>query len=213
MTNRTKKMLAVSLTTFVLIFMAAVSASALGYGDKITAWVNKHLPAKFTALTPKAQVESPIPVQVSLQNTAPLTQNSAPQFSAQQAIEIVQAKFPRSAVKGAPEMVDYNGVLAYEVQLSSGKVYVDVNQGNILSPMRAAAAVDNSHNSIRSNETNLVESRAEKPIRLDDKFNGDEERNSHDGKYREHKYREQGERHENEQHHDKRSEEEDEHHG
>lgn len=208
MTNRTKKMLTVSLTTFVLIFMAAVSASVLGYGDKITTWVNQHLPAKFTSVTPKTQIESPVPAQVSLQNPTTVTHNTAPQFSVQQAIDIVHAKFPRSTVKGVPEAVDYNGVLAYELQLNNGKVYVDVSQGTILSPIRAATAAENPQNSIRKDEPNLVESRAEKTIRLDEKFSSDGERNPLERTDREHE-----KRYENNQHREKHSEQEDEHHG
>lgn len=60
--------------------------------------------------------------------------NSAPgvAISAQRALEIAQASTPGAVAQRLPELVSFQGVIAYEVAFNTGMVYVDANTGAVL---------------------------------------------------------------------------------
>lgn len=60
-------------------------------------------------------------------------------FSAQQAVVMAQQKFSQEHVDALPELVNYNGTLAYELVLKQGKVYVDASTGQWLNLQRSAS--------------------------------------------------------------------------
>ncbi len=85
-----------------------------------------------TAATAQAQV-APLPVQVPTQ--APAAGDTAAQaaLSPDVAAQIALNVAPGASVTRTPELVSYNGTVAYEVLLDQGKVYVDANNGKVLS--------------------------------------------------------------------------------
>lgn len=60
--------------------------------------------------------------------------NSAPgvAISAQRALEIAQASTPGAVAQRLPELVNFQGAIAYEVAFNTGMVYVDANTGAVL---------------------------------------------------------------------------------
>ena len=53
-------------------------------------------------------------------------------FSLQQAVQIALQTAPGSVLLQPPELVDFQGIVAYEVVLDNGTVYIDANTGEIL---------------------------------------------------------------------------------
>lgn len=53
-------------------------------------------------------------------------------LSPQRALEIALAAAPGTVAQRMPELVDYQGAIAYEVLLNAGPIYVDANSGVIL---------------------------------------------------------------------------------
>lgn len=71
----------------------------------------------------------------------PLTQspsaNPSPlaALTATQATALAQQDAPNSVLQGSPELVNYNGTVAYEVLLDSGATYIDASVGTVLNPV------------------------------------------------------------------------------
>ena len=105
MSQNKTKWLAGGLSVFGLVFMGGVATLILRVAD--------------------APVEPVAAVKV--QTTQP-----AVVFSAQQVTAMVRKQFPQERVVAAPELVDYNGTVAYEFALKQGKVYVDAGTGQWL---------------------------------------------------------------------------------
>ncbi len=53
-------------------------------------------------------------------------------ISAQRALEIAQASAPGAVAQRLPELVNFQGAIAYEVAFNTGMVYVDANSGAVL---------------------------------------------------------------------------------
>ncbi len=85
-----------------------------------------------TAASAQAQV-APVPAQVPAQ--APAAGDTAVQaaLSPDVAAQIALNVAPGASVTKTPELVSYNGTVAYEVLLDQGTVYVDANNGKVLS--------------------------------------------------------------------------------
>ncbi|MBK9714018.1 MAG: PepSY domain-containing protein [Kouleothrix sp.] len=75
--------------------------------------------------------------QASQSPSAPASQAYA--VSRDIAVAIGQAAAPGAALAKPPELVDFQGVVAYEVVLDRGSVYVDANTGQVLYNGAAAA--------------------------------------------------------------------------
>lgn len=54
-------------------------------------------------------------------------------LSSGQAAKVALQLVPNAAVQGTPELVDFQGKVAYEVLLDQGVIYVDANKGTVLS--------------------------------------------------------------------------------
>ena len=71
----------------------------------------------------------------------PLTQspfaNPSPlaALTATQATALAQQDAPNSVLQASPELVNYNGTVAYEVLLDSGATYIDASVGTVLNPV------------------------------------------------------------------------------
>ncbi len=55
-------------------------------------------------------------------------------ISAKQATTIAQQDVPYSVLQAQPELVNYDGTVAYEVLLDSGTTYIDASVGTVLNP-------------------------------------------------------------------------------
>ncbi|WP_223193251.1 MULTISPECIES: PepSY domain-containing protein [Psychrobacter] len=55
-------------------------------------------------------------------------------ISAKQATTIAQQDAPYSVLQAQPELVNYDGTVAYEVLLDSGTTYIDARVGTVLNP-------------------------------------------------------------------------------
>lgn len=58
-------------------------------------------------------------------------------LTATQATTLAQQDAPNSVLQGSPELVNYNGTVAYEVLLDSGATYIDASLGTVLNPAAA----------------------------------------------------------------------------
>ena len=73
--------------------------------------------------------------------TNPLTQSLSAQQSslaaltAAQATALAKQDAPDAILQATPELVNYNGTVAYEVILDSGATYIDANLGAVLNPV------------------------------------------------------------------------------
>lgn len=55
-------------------------------------------------------------------------------LTAQQAADYAQRHLPNTKLLAVPELVNYQGTVAYEVRLDSGLAYIDANFGELLNP-------------------------------------------------------------------------------
>lgn len=125
MNQRLALLLAGALTAFLLVLMGSVAS------------VLVVLPGIF----PQAQAQTEVNAQPQLNaqfQTAPIAQpvgvsnQVTVKLTPQQAARIAQTTAPRARLSGTPELVNYNGTLAYEVVLDRGTLYVDANNGTVL---------------------------------------------------------------------------------
>lgn len=76
------------------------------------------------------------------QNTA-IEPLSAAMLTSDQAIALAKQNLPNSTLQATPELVNYNGAVAYEVRLDTNTTYIDANLGSILNPVNISAAFVN----------------------------------------------------------------------
>ncbi|MGO2621860.1 MAG: PepSY domain-containing protein [Psychrobacter sp.] len=76
------------------------------------------------------------------QNTA-IEPLSAAMLTSDQAIALAKQNLPNSTLQATPELVNYNGAVAYEVRLDTNTTYIDANLGSILNPVNTSAAFVN----------------------------------------------------------------------
>lgn len=71
--------------------------------------------------------------------TNPLSQStqtsSLAALTAEQATALAKQKAPDAILQATPELINYNGTVAYEVLLDSGPSYIDANLGAVLNPV------------------------------------------------------------------------------
>lgn len=125
MSQRTAFILAAALTAFVLVMLGAVAAhiGLVGQADAAAA---------ATLPLPPAPQSSADPPSIQPQPDTPIATIS-PDLAATIALNLL----PDASVLRTPELVDFQGTLAYEVVLDRGTVYVDATNGRILNnPVR-----------------------------------------------------------------------------
>ncbi|MGP4906934.1 PepSY domain-containing protein [Psychrobacter faecalis] len=71
--------------------------------------------------------------------TNPLSQStqtsSLAALTAEQATALAKQGAPDATLQATPELINYNGTVAYEVLLDSGPSYIDANLGAVLNPV------------------------------------------------------------------------------
>ena len=92
------------------------------------------------AISPNSDITSPTSYLSSFKAvTNPLSQSaqtsSLAALTAAQAIAFAKQDAPDAILQATPELINYNGTVAYEVLLDSGATYIDANLGAILNPV------------------------------------------------------------------------------
>lgn len=109
----------------------------------------------------------------------PLTQspfaNPSPlaALTATHATALAQQDAPNSVLQASPELVNYNGTVAYEVLLDSGATYIDASVGTVLNPVAT-----NDYRAERFDDDDYEDKHHD-----DDKRKEDKHRKAHDKKY------------------------------
>ena len=86
-------------------------------------------------------------VNITNQLTAAVKQNtaieplSAAMLTSDQAIALAKQNLPNATLQATPELVNYNGAVAYEVRLDTNTTYIDANLGSILNPVNTSGAL------------------------------------------------------------------------
>jgi uncharacterized membrane protein YkoI len=161
MSQRIALFLSVALTAFVLVFIgAAISVSRWGQAAA-SPTLDPQLMAQLQAreATYQAMIDQ---ANAQLQATDPAasaTSTLAPEPTATQylvspdlAIYLAQSAAPNSYLIRLPELVSFQGTVAYEVTFNTGRIYIDANSGQIL--YNGAAGLSNAagSNSSRGGE-------------------------------------------------------------
>ena len=114
----------------------------------------------------------------------PLTQspfaNPSPlaALTATQATALAQQDAPNSVLQASPELVNYNGTVAYEVLLDSGATYIDASVGTVLNPVAT-----NDYRAERFDDDDDDDDDYEDKHHDNDKRKEDKHRKAHDKKY------------------------------
>lgn len=110
--------------------------------------------------------------------TQPPSANPSPlaALTATQATALAQQDVPNSVLQGSPELVNYNGTVAYEVLLDSGATYIDASLGTVLNPVAT-----NDYRAERFDDDD--DDDYEDKHHDDDKHKEDKHRKAHDKKY------------------------------
>ena len=110
--------------------------------------------------------------------TQPPSANPSPlaALTATQATALAQQDAPNSVLQGSPELVNYNGTVAYEVLLDSGATYIDASLGTVLNPVAT-----NDYRAERFDDDD--DDDYEDKHHDDDKHKEDKHRKAHDKKY------------------------------
>ncbi|WP_413500412.1 PepSY domain-containing protein [Psychrobacter maritimus] len=74
------------------------------------------------------------------QNTA-IEPLSAAMLTSDQAIALAKQNLPNATLQATPELVNYNGAVAYEVRLDTNTTYIDASLGSILNPVNTSGAL------------------------------------------------------------------------
>lgn len=84
---------------------------------------------------------------ITNQLTAAVKQNTAIEprstaiLTSDQAIALAKQNLPNATLQATPELVNYNGAVAYEVRLDTNTTYIDANIGSILNPVSTSGAL------------------------------------------------------------------------
>ncbi|WP_201558825.1 PepSY domain-containing protein [Psychrobacter sp. 72-O-c] len=65
----------------------------------------------------------------------PLSQSSLAALTPAQATALAKQNAPSAVLQATPELINYNGSVAYEVLLDSGTIYIDANIDAVLNPV------------------------------------------------------------------------------
>ena len=92
------------------------------------------------AISPNSDITSPTSYLSSFKAVTNTLSQSAQTSSlaaltAAQAIAFAKQDAPDAILQATPELINYNGTVAYEVLLDSGATYIDANLGAILNPV------------------------------------------------------------------------------
>jgi uncharacterized membrane protein YkoI len=162
MSQRIALFLSVALTAFVLVFIgAAISIRQWGQAAAASPTLDPQLMAQLQAreATYQAMIDQANAQMQATDPAAAATSTLAPEPTAIQypvspdmAIYLAQSVSPNSYLILTPELVSFQGTVAYEVTLNTGRIYIDANSGQIL--YNGAAVLSNAagSNSSRGGE-------------------------------------------------------------
>lgn len=119
------RLIAAGVATFVLV-VAVVAASRVRF-DPPAVSAEILIGVDATATAPGADPPGP---------------EAAPPVSPVAALAIAKAAAPSASVVAAPDLVDAQGSLAYEIPLDRGTIYVDASTGSVLANTTLAASSD-----------------------------------------------------------------------
>ena len=117
MTQRFALILAGALTVFVLVLMAGVGLTVAA--------------KSFVTTRAATQLQAPAS-NAAIQQPAVASDAVGVQLTPGQAAVIATGAAPNTVLVRAPELVNFQGTIAYEVGLNQGNVYVDANTGKVL---------------------------------------------------------------------------------
>jgi uncharacterized membrane protein YkoI len=149
MNQRLALLLATGLSTFLLVTGGAVAGRVSGTQaaptptavptEDIVALLQQR-EAEYQRLLAQANAQLE---QVYSEQAAQPTATAEPEYpvSPDQAAMIAMGKVPGAILMSTPELVNFQGTVAYEVVLNRGKVYVDAATGAVLYNGAAAPAV------------------------------------------------------------------------
>lgn len=148
MNQRMALLLATGLSTFLLVTGGAIAGrvtetppaptpTAIPTEDIVAVLQQREAEYQRLLAQANAQLE-----QAYTQQTAQPTSVPKPEYpiSADQAAMIAMGKVPGATLMSTPDLVNFQGTVAYEVVLNRGKVYVDATTGTVL--YNGAAAVE-----------------------------------------------------------------------
>ena len=147
MKQRTAILLALACTAFVLVLVGAIAFSITSKTvtpEAVTESLPEPEPARVQNLGGGIglQVLAPAVLPTNAPTaTVPAPTSAQPKLvSADRASRIALALFPGGKLQQPPELVNYQGKMAYEVLLSGGTVYVDAFTGKVLANIIAVAS-------------------------------------------------------------------------
>ena len=116
MNQRMTLVLAGALTAFVVVLMAGVGLTVAA----------KSL-ATSSATAQQSQLSNAV-----VQPQSPASNAINVQLTPDQAAAVAMGIAPNATLTRAPELVNFQGAVAYEVGLNQGNVYIDANSGKVL---------------------------------------------------------------------------------
>ena len=125
-------LLTVGATSLVCFFVVIALSVQSPNADSVLSVTN--------SISPNSDITSPTSYLSSFKAvTNPLSQSaqtsSLAALTAAQAIAFAKQDAPDAILQATPELINYNGTVAYEVLLDSGATYIDANLGAILNPV------------------------------------------------------------------------------
>ncbi|GIL15574.1 MAG: hypothetical protein BroJett039_07470 [Chloroflexota bacterium] len=137
MKQRTAILLATGLTAFVMVLVTAIAFSVTWKGAVSQAAQPEAGVVEYMNGAAEQQINAPA---VPPTNSPATTATAQPKIvSADDATRVARALFPGDNLAQPPELVNYQGKMAYEVVLGSGTVYVDAFTGQALASALAAS--------------------------------------------------------------------------
>lgn len=147
MKQRTAILLALACTAFVVVLVGAIAFSITSKTvtpEAVTESLPEPEPAQVQNLGGGIGVKIMAPAVLPTNAptaTVPAPTSAQPKLvSADRASRIALALFPGGKLQQPPELVNYQGKMAYEVLLSGGTVYVDAFTGKVLANIIAVAS-------------------------------------------------------------------------
>ena len=119
-----------------LIFFGGVIALAVQSPEPASTSSAATLITQDTSITSaSSDLSSFKTVANSLSQSSLTKQSSLAALSTAQATALAKQDAPSAVLQTTPELINYNGTVAYEVLLDSGTTYIDANLGTILNPV------------------------------------------------------------------------------
>lgn len=186
MKQRTAILVAIALTAFVVVLVAATALSITWKGAASQAAASEAIVVEGMNGATGQQSNAPVaPTTNSPATTATAPSTAQPQaISADSATRAALALFPGDNLAQPPELVNYKGKMAYEVVLGGAVVYVDAFTGQMVtSVLTAASNPTSSENAASSFSSSMQYDDAEGEHDESAEHDSDENDDEHDGNH------------------------------